>query len=938
MLTCLFLFLSFCLYLFSRSYRIFKFFILNHILGLNLARNKIEKDGINLLAKALKTGNNALHTILLHGNPGVTVEDISTLKESCLSSPSRLDLMPKGVSMLLKRWMNLQAAENSDVELSLNNSNRGNEINSLNINGVKNERKLQEKDVKSIISSEQNGIKSLINIDNEYQDFKNGFESHETLRKIIGEESHLDVDQSWIEEDDDVEKGVIWQEMKVREIDIEEAIGINLRIGVGGEGVGDKETLSINAADEKEVNRYITAHADPRFFVNQEDDYQIQDIGEYRPPSRQSLKPRSQSLISAFASGSGLLSTLKNTTACPEPVYQPYVTDDVENWIGSPGHDLVQEPTWLSTSRNEILLDSRPVSASGTGRGLAGTRIRAVAVTNKSNNNRQEQFDSHEAFEYKIKSGSNIAVKSRLLKRQQESSAIPLRRHSMDGIHFTHKLRSRPISKNSSFSVRRQEEMSRRLSTGAATTQQGPLLSAMRTKTVPARKPSYDILKEVRTGIGKDKDGPTLMRKPSGNWNVRSSSDSTFPKKSPKGFYSDELVEEGEMDVRNRRIRQQKFLREGELSSNRKNLRHSKNRESWVENGITASEDGKRTTNDGFNQGHKFLDKILDHFRESVTGINKSLDDVSAQLRNVSSSLHESILEKTPGISHSRSQSNSVLQSNVSCPSSAQVKKSGSPNVRTSLSHSATTASIDHKFIELSTAPECPRYSMPPMASDLTGNRMVSDLRGNRVMIKVQNHEDPSTTLPVPIPITDKSSSFHVLGQAFGQTRESLVRHTSNNETLHDYHIEEENKIEKMKIKTWQSPVTDKDPSSLRQDQDGSEISWNSFSPPSNKKVSGPVSDFGIDRSIVLRNNENNVFFEDEYGENDRNSSFCSASNSSDFHSPRSKKGKEGKEVIESKNENENEKIISQSGISLLIRDRLKSKLESILHPNSKLK
>ena len=37
--------------------------------------------------------------------------------------------------------------------------------------------------MKSVISREQNGIKPPVNIDSEYQDFKNGFESHETLKK-----------------------------------------------------------------------------------------------------------------------------------------------------------------------------------------------------------------------------------------------------------------------------------------------------------------------------------------------------------------------------------------------------------------------------------------------------------------------------------------------------------------------------------------------------------------------------------------------------------------------------------------------------------------------------------------------------------------------------------------------------------------------------------
>ena len=84
----------------------------------------------------------------------------------------------------------------------------------------------------------------------------------------------------------------------------------------------------------------------------------------------------------------------------------------------------------------------------------------------------------------------------------------------------------------------------------------------------------------------------------------------------------------------------------------------------------------------------------------------------------------------------------------------------------------------------------------------------------------------------------------------------------------------------------------------------------------------------------------------------------CSSSSSPDFHFTRSQRSKEGKKIIDiendserginkergggkesgggSESESESDKIITQSGISLLIRDRLRSKLESILRPNLK--
>ena len=877
----------------------------------------------------------------MHGNPGLTIEDTSTLRESCFSSPSRLDLMPKGVSMLLKRWMSLQSAENGNIEQSVNNSNKQDGKISSNINALNIEKKILNHDVKSVISREQNSIKPPVNIDSEYQDFKNGFESHETLKKILEEESHLDVDQSWLDEDEEVEKEEVenWKEMKAREVGFKEEIENDLYMG--SEDDDDSEALSIDVVAGRQVNRYMMAAADPRN-IDQRNNYQIQDIDEYRPPSRQSLKPRSQSLITAFASGSGLSSVVKDTVQHPESVYQSYVTD-VEHWIGSPGHghghDLVQRPTWLSTNRNETLLDSRPSSAPGTRRGITG--VTAGAFMSRSNVNRLEQFNSLEAFGCKNISPNSIAAKSRLLKLQQESSAMPLRRHSVDGIHFTQKLRSRSNCKNSSFSVRRQEEMSRRLTTGESTARPGHLLSAMRNKPMTLRQRSHSIFPGVGTSIGKDKNGQTSMRMPYGNWCVSHSSDGAFARNSPKGFHINELDGGGEMDIRNRHKQQHNFFKEEVISSNRKSRIKSYNQGKWKGNKITASEDEKRIKTNGFTQDHNSLDSILGQFKESVTSINKSLDDVSAQLKNVSSSLNESVLERTPG--SFRSQSNSEMQSIVSCPSSAQVKKSERSNVRTSLSHSATTAFIDDDSIDISATLGSPQHH---------ASHMISDFTNNRVTIKVPNPNTPSTTVPV----NDTSSSLDVLGQTLGRTRGSLIRRTNNEDTIHDHYYEIENNSEKRK--TWRSPVTHRDPRSLGHDRDGREIGRDSSSPSHHKIVtgSGLGSDVGVDRSMVLRDDENDNYFEDRHGSNNMKSPSCSSSSSPDSHFTRSQRSKEGKKIIDIENdserginkergggkesgggsESESDKIITQSGISLLIRDRLRSKLESILRPNLK--
>ena len=223
-------------------------------------------------------------------------------------------------------------------------------------------------------------------------------------------------------------------------------------------------------------------------------------------------------------------------------------------------------------------------SASGTRRGLTG--VTAGAFMSRSNVNRLEQFNSLEAFGCKNISPNNIAAKSRLLKLQQESSAMPLRRHSVDGIHFTQKLRSRSNCKNSSFSVRRQEEMSRRLTTGESTARPGHLLSAMRSKPMTLRRRSHSIFMGVGTSIGKDKDGQTSMRRPYSNWCVSHSSDGAFARNSLKGFNMNELDGGGETDIRNRHKQQHNFFKEEVISSNRKSRIKSYNQGKWKGNKI----------------------------------------------------------------------------------------------------------------------------------------------------------------------------------------------------------------------------------------------------------------------------------------------------------------------------------------------------------------
>lgn len=69
--------------------------------------------------------NNALHAVLLGGNPGFSPEAAQCVNQTTSRAPLRLNLMPKGVSMLLRRWMQLQATEMTGGSTSANTSISG---------------------------------------------------------------------------------------------------------------------------------------------------------------------------------------------------------------------------------------------------------------------------------------------------------------------------------------------------------------------------------------------------------------------------------------------------------------------------------------------------------------------------------------------------------------------------------------------------------------------------------------------------------------------------------------------------------------------------------------------------------------------------------------------------------------------------------------------
>lgn len=84
----------------------------------------IDEEGINLLVRSIRD-NNALHALLLGGNPGFTPEAAQCVNQTTSRAPLRLNLMPKGVSMLLRRWMQLQVTEMTGGSASANTSVSG---------------------------------------------------------------------------------------------------------------------------------------------------------------------------------------------------------------------------------------------------------------------------------------------------------------------------------------------------------------------------------------------------------------------------------------------------------------------------------------------------------------------------------------------------------------------------------------------------------------------------------------------------------------------------------------------------------------------------------------------------------------------------------------------------------------------------------------------
>ncbi len=73
-------------------------------LGLNISNNKLSKEFLEELRNSI-TANNVMSSLVLDGNKGLTPELNKEISASMNISNVRLDLLPEGVSLLLRRWI-----------------------------------------------------------------------------------------------------------------------------------------------------------------------------------------------------------------------------------------------------------------------------------------------------------------------------------------------------------------------------------------------------------------------------------------------------------------------------------------------------------------------------------------------------------------------------------------------------------------------------------------------------------------------------------------------------------------------------------------------------------------------------------------------------------------------------------------------------------------
>ena len=187
----------------------------------------IGKEGISMLVKSLRN-NDALHTVLLGGNPGFTVEMAQNASQITSKAPLRLRYMPKGVAILLERWIKLQLSERTGGYVLQDISITVTDRRSLGLSQNHGNAPHQETDIMDIHRSHTNDVIDMQNID---RDVKNILISEECSLKgkegyvpqVIGSELDVKVDgNTVIDKNANTQQSAEWGTICASETEIPE--------------------------------------------------------------------------------------------------------------------------------------------------------------------------------------------------------------------------------------------------------------------------------------------------------------------------------------------------------------------------------------------------------------------------------------------------------------------------------------------------------------------------------------------------------------------------------------------------------------------------------------------------------------------------------------------------------------------------------------------
>ena len=181
-----------------------------------------------MLVKSLKN-NDALHTVLLGGNPGFTVELAQSISRITSKSPLRLRYMPKGVAILLERWIKLQLTERTGGVILQDLSVTVIDRRFLGIAQNHGNNSQHEIDILDIHRSHTGDVIDFQNIDH---DVKNIFMVEECSAKIwepsvatavgIGKEIGVKPDTSIIDNNIKTQHSIEWGTIKALDTEIPE--------------------------------------------------------------------------------------------------------------------------------------------------------------------------------------------------------------------------------------------------------------------------------------------------------------------------------------------------------------------------------------------------------------------------------------------------------------------------------------------------------------------------------------------------------------------------------------------------------------------------------------------------------------------------------------------------------------------------------------------